>query len=373
MQKKTNVIPPKLKIPRLKSVDFLRGFAVFIMLEFHFANLFVIRSVLEPITIIHFLGIVGAPIFLMIVGISVVLSVNNRRNRGESEEEIKSHIIKRGLVITIIHFILSPTVFGLKSVWAWGILSLIGISIIISLYLEKYSDKTIWLCAIAVIIISPFLRVLLDYQADMALYFDYNYLTIITYKLPWNFFAFIRGVLVTPGFPIFPHIFFVIVGVWMGKSILKHVNNQKNTPFLKNLVILGIVFIIIGLFLEILSNLYPLTPADKMVGNTGYNFWSQGIAFLIFALFYWIQDIKGKEIQIFKIITFLGEISLTILVLHAYFGWYLLPFFGGPNRISLFSHYIIAFSFYCGIWVLRILWEKSRYRYSLKWIIGKLS
>ncbi len=373
MQKKNDIILAKLKIPRLKSIDFLRGFAVFIMLIFHFANLFVIRSVLEPITIIHFLGIVGAPIFLMIVGISVVLSTTNRRNKGESEEEIKSHIIKRGLVIIILHFILSPTVFGLQSVWAWGILSLIGISIIISYFLEKYSDRTIWLCAIVVIILSPILRVLLDYQADSALYFDYNYLTIIGYKSPWDIFAFIRGVLVTPGFPIFPHIFFVIVGVWVGKSILKHATNQEDNSFFKKFIILGIVFIIGGLILEILSNLYPLTPADKMVGNTGYNFWSQGIVFLIFIFFYWIQDIKGKEIQIFSIITFLGEISLTILVLHAYFGWYLLSIFGGPNKISLFSHYIISFSFYCGIWVLRILWEKSRYKYSLKWVIGNMS
>ncbi|MFX1452608.1 MAG: heparan-alpha-glucosaminide N-acetyltransferase domain-containing protein [Promethearchaeota archaeon] len=373
MQKINYTISPKSKVPRLKSVDFLRGFAVFIMLEFHFANLFVIRSVLEPIIIIHFLGIVGAPIFLMIVGISVVLSINNRRMKGEPEEKIKKHIIRRGLVIIILHFILSPAVFGLQSVWGWGILSLIGASIVISYYLSKYSTKTIWACAFAVIILSPILRVLLDYQADTALYFDYNYLTITTYHSPWNILAFIRSVLVTPGFPMFPHIFFVIIGVWMGNAIIERTNNKENNSFLKNLIILGILFIIIGIFFEILSNLYPLTPADKMVGNTGYNLWSQGIVFLIFAFFYWIQDIKGIEIQLFKIISFLGEISLTILVLHAFFGWYLLPIFGGPNRISLFSHYVISFAFYCGLWVLRILWEKSNYKYSLKWVIGKLS
>jgi len=364
----------EFKIPRIKSIDFLRGFAVVIMLEFHFANIFVIRSILEPVTIIHFLGIVGAPIFLLIVGMSVVLSKNIRLQRGQSEKEMKTHIVKRGLVIILLHYLLGASIFGFSAIWGWGILSLIGASIIISLYISKNTEKTLWIIAIGVIIASPILRVILNYQVDTAYYFDfYTFMPITTYLSPWDIFAFIRGVLVTPGFPIFPHIFFVIIGVWLGNSLLHHLKKNTVNSLLKKLIILGIIFIVMGLFIEILSNMFPLTPADKMVGNTGYNFWTLGIVFLCFTFFYWIQDIKGKDLQIFRSISFLGNISLTILFIHAFFAWYLLPVLGGLNNITLYSNYVISFAFYVAIWIFGALWEKTRFKYSLRWIIGKLS
>ncbi|MHA1377706.1 MAG: heparan-alpha-glucosaminide N-acetyltransferase domain-containing protein [Candidatus Helarchaeota archaeon] len=364
----------EFRIPRIKSVDFLRGFAVVIMLEFHFANIFVIRSILEPVTIIHFLGIVGAPIFLLIVGMSVVLSKNIRLQRGQSEKEIKNHIFKRGLVIILLHYLLGASIFGFSAIWGWGILSLIGASVIISLYISKCSEKILWVLAIGVIIASPVLRVILNYQIDIAYYFDFNtYMPITTYLSPWDILAFIRSILITPGFPIFPHIFFVIIGVWLGNSVLEHLKKNSIIPLLKKLVKLGVIFIIMGFFIELLSNIFPLTPADKMVGNTGYNFWTLGIVFLCFAFFYWIQDIKRKDLQIFRSITFLGKISLTILFIHAFFAWYLVPVLGGFNNITLFSSYIISFAFYVAIWIFGGLWEKSNFKFSLRWIIGKLS
>ncbi len=366
--------PLNFKIPRIKSIDFLRGFAVVIMLEFHFANIFVIRSILEPIVIIHFLGISGAPIFLLIVGLSVVLSINNRKQRGQPENEIKSHILKRGLVIILLHYLLGASIFGFQAIWGWGILSLIGAAIIISYYLSKYSERILWICAIGVIIASPLLRVLLNYELDTAVSFDiYNFLTITTYKSPWDVLAFIRGVLVTPGFPIFPHIFFVIVGVWLGNTLLKHIRTNSVSSLLKKLAVFGVVFVIMGLFLEVLSNMFPLTEADTMVGNTGYNFWSLGIVFLSFALCFWIQDLKGKDNQFFRSVTFLGNISLTILFVHAFFAWYITPVLGGLNNITLFSQHIIMFTFYCGIWIFGSLWQKTGFKWSLRWIIEKLS
>lgn len=344
------------------------------MLIFHFSNIFVIQSALHYISFVHFLGIVGGPIFLMIVGISVVLSVNNRRNRGESTEKIRIHIIKRALIIFLLHFLLSASIFGLYTIWAWGILSLIGVSIIISYYLINCSAKKIWLIALGIFIASPFLRILLNYQLDVALFFDfYNFQAVSTYSTPWDIMAFIRSILVTPGFPVFPYIFFIVVGVWIGNSILKYKEKNDINLFLKKLIILGIIFTIVGFPLEILSNLFPLTPADKMVGNAGYNLWSQGIVFLTFVFFYWILDIKGGTIQLLNVFYFLGEISLTILFIHAFFGWYILPFLGGANNISLFSNFILSFTFYCGLWIINILWQKSKYKYSLQWIIENLS
>ena len=399
MHKINNEFSPDSKVHRFKSIDLLRGLAVIFMLQFHFANVFVIRSHLEPIAIIHYLGIISAPIFLTVVGISVVLSVNNRKKRGESEEEIKTHIITRALIIIVLHFLLSSSIFGLHTIWGWGILSLIGVSIIIAYALTKCSAKTIWICAFGVVIISPFLRVLLNYQIDAAFIFNFqtflaisksdnvwafltlaiinpseSFLFITTYSPPWDILAFIRAVLVTPGFPTLPHLFFVILGVWLGNSILTHIEHRENNSFLKKTTILGIIFLICGLLLEATSSLYTLTPADQMVGNTGYNLWTMGIVFLCFVFFYWIQDIKGKNNRIFNIITFFGDISLTILFIHAFFGWYILPILGGPNNISLFSQYIISLAFYCTIWILGSLWKKyKKFKYSLKWIIGNLS
>ena len=369
-----NKIAIDFRIPRIKSVDFIRGLTVVDLIVFHFANILVIRSSLEPVFIIHFWGIAGAPIFLLLVGMSIVLSKNIRKQRGEAENKIKTHTIKRGLIIIILHYVLGASIFGFEAIWGWGILSLIGASIIISYWLSDCSDRTLWILAIAVIAISPFLRVLLNYQIDTA--YQFNFFSIIpieTYASPWNISAFIRGVLVVPGFPIFPHIGFVIIGVWLGNVLIRSLKNNEVNKLMKKLTIAACIFIGIGIFMEILSNLFPLTPADKMVGNTGYNLWAIGVAFLFFVLFYWLQDIKNMDNKVFRFISFFGDISLTVLFVHSFVVWYLLPILGGPFNITLFSDLIITFSFTCTFWILGDLWKKTRYKYSIKWLIGSLS
>ena len=121
---------------RYWEIDVLRGVAVISMIAFHVLFDLNYFSIIEysPST---FFAYIIASLFLLLVGISYTISYNR-------DKKWKHHI-KRGLkvfgwgiIITLITWITFP-----KNVILFGILHLIGLSIIIAYPLIKYKQKNL--------------------------------------------------------------------------------------------------------------------------------------------------------------------------------------------------------------------------------------
>ena len=122
---------------RLWEIDFLRGIAIVLMIIFHFIY------DLNHFSIIYYklwegpfayTSSIVASIFVLLVGVSLTINYNKKRNQMSQKEIQKNWVIRGtklfslGLLITVISFIIIPDRFVI-----FGILHCIGISIILSI------------------------------------------------------------------------------------------------------------------------------------------------------------------------------------------------------------------------------------------------
>ena len=121
---------------RYWEIDFLRGFAIILMVQFHFIyDLNHIRIIYYKLWEgpFDFASKVVASVFCLLVGISLTISYNKTRNT-QSISQIRMRIFYRGvklillgMIITAISWIIIPSRFVI-----FGVLHSIGISIILS-------------------------------------------------------------------------------------------------------------------------------------------------------------------------------------------------------------------------------------------------
>src|SRR3989304_7409268 len=98
---------------RYVSLDYFRGFSVFLMILF---NLVPLYSNEVPIILQHgredrfLFGDLGAPFFLFIMGVALAISVNRRTANGYNQKELLKHVLRRILLLFAIGIVLDATV-----------------------------------------------------------------------------------------------------------------------------------------------------------------------------------------------------------------------------------------------------------------------
>jgi len=134
--------PQKPKV-RFQFIDFARGLVMIIMawdhasgfwMETHggIEGIFAFRN--ESLDLAHtlarFISHYCAPTFVFLSGVSLAFSVKGRLNRGESQNSITLHIIKRGLILLGFEALFVSPAFELPSLY-FGVIAAIGVSLII--------------------------------------------------------------------------------------------------------------------------------------------------------------------------------------------------------------------------------------------------
>lgn len=195
---------------RFWEIDFLRGIAIIMMIVFHFLydlNFFGIY----PINVFKgFWGIFGKftfILFLLLVGISLTLSASKRQKEGDFKfwrylvRGIK--IFLCGMIITLATYIVIPDAYV-----KFGILHLIGVSIIISFPFLRFKYLPIFTGIIVILI---------------GLYFQ-----TFTINISWlNWLGLIPHTFRSVDhFPIFPYWGIVLIGIFIGK--LMYTNFVRN-------------------------------------------------------------------------------------------------------------------------------------------------
>jgi uncharacterized membrane protein len=190
---------------RFWEIDFLRGFAIILMIYFHILydlNFYSISNFKIYSGILLYVARLSALIFVLLVGISLTLSYSRIKDKYTSKEIIIKYftrgfkILFLGLVISIITFLYIPRGFVI-----FGILHFIGISIILSLIFIRYKFINI-IFGIVFIILGFYLR---------SFTFDFNFLIPLGF-IPNNFWT-------IDYFPLLPWFGFILLGISIGNLL----------------------------------------------------------------------------------------------------------------------------------------------------------
>ena len=190
---------------RLWEIDFIRGIAIILMIVFHFIydlNHFSVIYYKLWIGPFAYAASIIASIFVLLVGVSLTINYNKRKNR-YNIHEIGIQFVKRGinliglgLLLTLVSYIIIPERFII-----FGILHCIGVCIILSIPFLRYIRLNMILGSI-IIIIGLYLRLLT---------FDFSYLLPLGF-LPPKYFT-------IDYFPLLPWFGVVLVGIALGNYL----------------------------------------------------------------------------------------------------------------------------------------------------------
>jgi uncharacterized membrane protein len=215
---------------RFWEIDFLRGFAIILMIFFHILydlNFFSITNFRIYSGIILYIARLSASIFVILAGISLSISYSKSKNRVKTNDIILK-FIKRGLKILFLGMIISViTWFYIpRGFVVFGILHFIGTSIILSLIFIRYRFINI-IFGLFFIIVGFYLK---------SLTFDFNILIPLGF-IPNNFWT-------IDYFPLFPWFGIFLIGVSIGNIIYPDFKRKYEIKDLsKNLLIKSFCFL----------------------------------------------------------------------------------------------------------------------------------
>ncbi len=289
---------------RLLSLDFFRGFTMFLLIV-EFTHLFehLIVPELEG-TLIYSIGVqlhhhpwhgfrawdLIQPFFMFIVGVAMPLSFTKRTSKGESYRSILKHILIRSIILLVlgwtINCIPDGVVFRFQNV-----LAQLSVTIIIAFLLIRKPAITQISVSIGLLALTEFLyRIFWVEGFNQPFAIDHNFGSWVDLLISGR---------LAPGhwvsFNAIPTAAHTIWGVLAGQLLMSQKTNKQKLLYL---VIAGVAGLTIGYGLD------PITPIIKRIATTSFVFASGGWAFLALALSYWLIDVlKAKKgVQFFAVV-----------------------------------------------------------------------
>ena len=352
---------------RLNHIDSMRGFAILCMVQVHTAALLPAPvSTTHPLAFISAaIGGMAAPMFVTISGWGLHIGLRKRKERGEN---IVNWILIRGLLLIALQFIIGIL---LPQRYNWnspGILTLLGLCIIIIpliSVLDKYLNiwikenvgyyKSAFILLFTVLILSNF----------PSLSPGPNWDSMIEVKsiLHWFQLAFISGT-----YPILPWIAFYYVGSNLdGKTIDEnwslHLLRSGSLAFSTLLATFAISIS--------MENNWAETMGEGVLTFFPANHWFV-IVSASWTIFLWdIFRLKRKWwLKIKSFLASSGRLSLTIYILHFALLGQIIEYIPEVSLIEAFGITL----FHMGIWlVFGIIHEKFKFIWSIEYFIRFLT
>lgn len=216
---------------RFWEIDFLRGFAIILMIFFHILydlNFYSITNFKIYSGILLYIARLSASIFVILAGISLSISYSRVKDRFTSKEILIKYL-KRGLKILFLGLIISVITFLYipRGFVVFGILHFIGTSIILSLFFIRFKFINI-IFGIILIIVGFYLK---------SLTFDFNFLIPLGF-IPNNFWT-------IDYFPLLPWFGVILLGISIGNLIFLNfkrvykIRDLSKNLFVKTFCFLG--------------------------------------------------------------------------------------------------------------------------------------
>ncbi len=323
---------------RVTSVDFFRGFTMFLLMGEStrlFGHLLSINTGLTQFlgTQLHhhewnglrFWDLIQ-PFFMFIVGVAIPFAVANRKKKGDSDRSILMHAIKRSLLLLFFGwaiYCIEPgrIVFRLQNV-----LAQLSVTYLVAFLIRNKSFSFQLIFTVAVLLFM-----------DLA----YRFFPVEGFNHPWvpfeNLGAWannkIEGVDKTSiwaSINAFPTIAHTVWGVLCGKLLM---SNKTSAEKIKLMIIAGIAGLVIGYSLDILN----ITPIIKKIATSSFVFASGGWAILALCFSYWLIDVKKLFLNGSRMFVIVGMNCIFIYLLFEVGGAGLLYKIFTPFAYSLFS------------------------------------
>ena len=289
---------------RLVSIDFFRGFVMFLLIT-EFAHVFEVlmdsgsKNLTATINFLfhhakweglHFWDLVQ-PFFMFIVGVSIPLSYENRKKKGDSEKQIRNHAFRRSFLLLFfgwVYYCVGPE----KIVFQFdNVLAQLSFTYLISFLLLKQSFNIQIIASLSFILISDLL-----YRFFPVVGFDQAFVAGENFGAWFN--IFISGYEYGghwAAFNAIPTTSHTLWGVIAGKWLMSNASHEKK---LKRLLVAAFLALILGYGAAF------FTPVIKRISTTSFVLLSGGWTFFTLAFFYWLIDVKQiiKKTFVFRVV-----------------------------------------------------------------------
>ena len=319
-------MPQAKNIPRLQSIDALRGLVIMIMLLDHVRETFYLdKQVSDPINVTEtepalfwsrFLAHLCAPIFVLLTGMSAFLF----QMKTQSIEQTRHFLLKRGLFLILLEFTLvnfawtatfPPDVIYLQVIWAIG-LSMVILSMCIG------QPKKILLSVGLFIIFGHHLLDQISFKDIPIL----EHFWLILHERGWIEF---EGLRVRTSYPILPWVGVILIGYCLGKFFQPKFNAQQRDRYLILIAMLSIVLFVLLRLLNVYGDeawqsydsltlsLMSFFNLTKYPPSLLFILWNVGIGLIVLIAFErWIQT------PFLKVLVVFGSVPMFFYLLHLY-------------------------------------------------------
>jgi len=368
--------PTLKRLPRLLSLDLIRGLAAFFMVHGHF--MYQTMSLNPKLNITNFIFFFaenffytpGWTMFFLIIGIGLAISIERQKLKNIGFGKRLIHFLKRTGIFVIIQYFYNLVNFGLFNPFFFStylnpVTSIANSNLIAQIGL--WSLVVFFLTEIPIIARIPF--------AVIFAYFGYY-----VFHVQGNM------------------LFYILAGSIFGSALIKELLKNKHLRFLKITSLIAIIFFLIGvpmqietvnnrifvdqsLFNYIVYNqpwkYYELVPkftnyADYLA-SPGFIFYSIGIILGLFAILFWYMDINNHNPKIFRPLILWGNLTLTLYVTHFIFLYRMLFNLGFIYYFTFLPFMIWTLVMSIFIYIGAVFWSRYKFKYSLEWILRKFS
>jgi predicted acyltransferase len=250
------------------------------------------------------------PSFLLIVGVSLVFSISGRKENGVTSPRLEAQIVRRTIILFGLGlFVNSFPIFHLSTIRIPGVLQRIALCYFFaSLIIMRCGlrGRVLWLVALlsSYWLMMRFIPVpeigtgVIEPGRNFAAYVDSLFLSghMWSYYETWD----PEGLIST-----LPAIGTTLFGVLAGDLLKSSLSVREKAL---SMILAGVFLILAGTMLD------PWLPINKSIWTSTFAIFMAGLALIIFALFYWIIDIKDFSLWARPLIIF-GVNPITIYVL----------------------------------------------------------
>ena len=223
---------------RYLSIDILRGGAIVLMIQVHFVENLSSRSDgaswLDDASL--FLGLLPAPLFTFVSGVSYGLWLRKQEAAGRCDGEITKITVRRGLFLFAAGIAFNVLVWLPEDTFNWDILTLIGTALLVLAFARKLPPPILILTCVMILLLSPLLPAACDYGD----YWKYGYYSY-DFTVEDVFFGFIAN----GYFPVFPWIIFPFIGFVVGGVVFPV--RGRPVPLPLAILLLGAGFMLVSL------------------------------------------------------------------------------------------------------------------------------
>ncbi len=339
---------------RLNFLDSLRGIAIVLMIQQHFALVLMSISLADslPYTVMILLGIFSAPIFLLLVGMNLPISLERRKETGQTEITAEEHIISRGIIIAGI---------GLLFLLFWqnDILHYIGLFVLATYPLLRFSPRTRVILGMVTTLLSQLQTYFSDYSEG--LFFKWQ-----LFQNSWDISQVIHRIFGSKFSATLPLFSLVIFGTVLGSLMIRFLQEGRIKTFQLNLLKLGSVLFPVGT-LGIFWNI----PFDECPAL--YVVLTMGATLLLLSGLIWLLEIKKTAAKVLNPLLIYGKLSLSIYIGHIVVWIGVCSAIGLVLQLSLYQVLLLLFSCYVSTWILGALWLKIKNKGPLELFVDRFT